>query len=80
MRLITNQSGNNQENRYAHQTERGLDVAVCIYFDSEFQEYQVHSWNPNGEHALKSLRSNVYHTDDKQDAFLTADFILKRGI
>jgi hypothetical protein len=69
-----------QTNRFARETEKGLDVAVQIYFNNEYQEYEVHSWNPDPDVGHKSKRPNIYHTDDRDDAIETARFILKRGI
>ena len=66
-----------QLNRFAEETEKGLDIAVVIYFDTEYNEYQVHSWNPNPK---SRETANFYHTDDKDDAVETAKFILRRGI
>ena len=51
-------------------------VAVIIHYDSVTKEYEVESWNPEGN----STRRNVYYTDCKIDALKTAEFIAKRGI
>lgn len=46
--------------------------AARVYCDSEWQEYRVRSYSDG-----KLLAERDYFTDNKEDAFSTADTILK---
>jgi hypothetical protein len=82
--LITKEKDNTMKriikelSAFADQTEKGHDVSIAVFYDSEYKEYQVESWNPRTWN--EKPRGNIYYTDCKEDALETANFILKRGI
>lgn len=55
-----------------HTTARGTRHTVKVYRDAEYNEYIVKQWSGD------VLQDSEYFTSDKQDALLTAQYIIDR--